>query len=69
MLRLHVPTMACGGCAKGVTKALANADPKARITIDLTTRHVQIDSVATEQELLAAMTQAGYPAERSAAAG
>lgn len=64
MLRFHVPNMTCGGCAKSVTKALSSVDPKARIETDPSTREVRIESSADEQALLAALEEAGYPAER-----
>ena len=64
MLRFHVPNMACGGCAKSVTKALQSVDPQARIETEPSAREVRISTQADEQSLLAALKEAGYPAER-----
>lgn len=64
MLRLHVPNMSCGGCAKSVTKALSSVDPKARIETDPAAREVRIESSADEKALVDVLRQAGYPAER-----
>lgn len=70
MLRFHIPNMACGGCAKSVTKALQSIDLKARIDIDQGAREVRVDTQADEQAVLTALLQAGYPAEsRPEAAG
>lgn len=63
MLRFHVPAMACGGCAKSVSKALLAVDSEARIEIDLPTRHVQVDTKLSDEALLAVLEQAGFPAE------
>ncbi len=64
MLRLRVPNMACGGCARSVTAALASVDPKARVETDPSAREVRVASSAAEKELLAVLEEAGYPAER-----
>ena len=64
MLRFHVQNMTCGGCAKSVTKALADVDPKARVDIDLATREVRVDTQADEAAIVARLKQAGYVAER-----
>ena len=64
MLRFHVPNMACGGCAKSVTKALQSVDSQARIETEPSAREVRISTQADEQSLLAALKEAGYPAER-----
>jgi copper chaperone len=64
MLRFHVPNMACGGCARSVTRAMSTIDPKARIEIDRVSREVRIDTQVNEQSILAALGQAGFPAER-----
>lgn len=65
MLRFSVPTMACGGCVKGVTRAIQGVDAEARIETDTAVREVRVESVgADETALLAALKAAGYPAER-----
>ena len=37
-MRFHIPNMSCGGCARGVTRAIESVDAKARITIDQASR-------------------------------
>ncbi len=64
MLRFTVPNMACGGCAKGVAKAVQGVDANARIETDTTAREVRVESSkANEAALLAALQDAGYPAQ------
>jgi copper chaperone len=62
MLRFHLPTMACGGCAKSVTRALSHSDPKARIEIDLTKCLVLVDTRLPTETVRAVLEQAGFPA-------
>ncbi len=64
MLRLHVPNMTCGGCAKSVTRALQSVDPQARIETDPPGREVRIESAVDESALLAVLAEAGYPAKK-----
>ncbi len=64
MLRFSVPTMACGGCAKRVTRAIQGVDAEAKIETDTAVREVRVERVgADETALLAALKAAGYPAE------
>lgn len=62
-MRLSVPDMHCGGCAKGVTRAVTTVDETATVTADLPTREVTIATCADEKEILAALAKAGFPAE------
>jgi copper chaperone len=68
MLRFTVPSIACGGCAKGVTRAIQGVDTDARVETDTAEREVRVESAkANEAALLAALQSAGYPAERKLA--
>lgn len=65
MLHFSIPTMACDGCAKGVTRAIQGVDSDAKIETDTALREVYVESAtANEAALLAALKEAGYPAER-----
>ncbi|WP_027132525.1 heavy-metal-associated domain-containing protein [Geminicoccus roseus] len=66
MLHLQVPTMACGGCAKSVTKAVLSIDPDARVQIEMVTREVRVATRQNSHAVIAALAQAGFPAERKA---
>lgn len=61
MLIFQVPKMSCGGCASTITNALKQVDEGALIVIDLASRTVKVSSDKAESELVAAMTNAGYP--------
>lgn len=62
-MKLSIPDMACGGCVKGVARAVAAVDRNARVTPDLARRVVTVDTRASEADVLAALTRAGFPAE------
>lgn len=60
-MNYQIDAMHCDGCARGVRAAVAEADPAASLTVDLTRRRVSIDS-RREAEVLAALDAAGFPA-------
>ena len=63
MLTLTVPDMHCGGCAASVQKAIHSVDPAARVEIDLGSRRVAVETIATPVQLVAAVERAGFEAE------
>ena len=63
MIRLHVSNMSCGGCAKGVTRAVQSAAEGAKVEVNLSTREVLIDGASDEVALVEALRRAGYQAE------
>lgn len=62
MSRYSVPDMSCGHCKAKIETALLDADPGAELTFDMEAREVEVDSVLSAAEVIAAMTAAGYPA-------
>ena len=62
-MKLHIETMTCGGCARGVTKAIQSLDMKAQVKANPPTRSVEVETSASEAEILAALSKAGYPAK------
>lgn len=67
MYRFRIASMSCGGCAKGVTASLRQADPQAKIDIQLDTREVAVTSSLHATRLEQAMRDAGWPVERVSA--
>ncbi|WP_425454199.1 heavy-metal-associated domain-containing protein [Pelagibacterium sediminicola] len=63
MLQFIIPGMTCGGCARRVTNAILSVDPEAQVIADPPSRNVRVTTKAQEQALLAALEQAGYPAD------
>ena len=61
-MEFHVKGMACGGCAKSVTKAITSLDSGARVVTDISTRTVRIESLSSQSEVERGLSEAGFPA-------
>lgn len=61
-MRFHVPEMSCGHCTAAITKEIAALDPEARVSTDLGTRMVEVDTSRTDGAVLGAIKAAGYEA-------
>lgn len=57
--------MTCGGCARGVTKAIQSVDVQAEVNANPPARSVEVNSSATQDAILAALSKAGFPARVS----
>lgn len=60
MIQFNIPSMSCGHCVKAVTQAVQEVDPQAKVTIDLGTKQVQVDSQADRQKIVESLVEAGY---------
>ena len=61
MLAFEVNDMSCGHCVGAITKALKEADPDARVEVDLPAHRVLVQSaVASAEALEEAIREAGY---------
>lgn len=61
-MRFHIESMTCGGCARGVTRAIQSVDPTAEVVADPPSRRVEVTTVATREQIEAALDEAGFPA-------
>ncbi len=61
MLQLVVPDLSCGHCMNVINKAVAGIDADAKVSFDLPTQTVSVDSSANAQDVMAAIEEAGYP--------
>ena len=68
MYELTVEGMSCGHCVGRVTKSVQDIDQAAKVTIDLPTKKVRIDSQADLDKIAAAIDEAGYPVSARATA-
>lgn len=62
MIRIHIPNMECGGCAKGVAATLQDAAPGAAVTVELERREVLV-AAADAAPILQALRADGWQAE------
>ena len=60
-MQFHIENMTCGGCVRGVTKAIQALDPKAEIQADPPTRKLQVQTSASQEQIMAALNEAGFP--------
>ncbi|MBZ0124509.1 MAG: cation transporter [Roseovarius sp.] len=67
MTRLSVPDMTCGHCTAAIEKAIKAIDPTARVSCDLGTHNVDVQSALSGQALSEAIRDAGYDVTAPAA--
>lgn len=60
-MQFHLQDMTCGGCVRGVTRAIHSVDPDARIEADPPTHRVEVTTTASREAIAAALTEAGFP--------
>jgi len=53
--------MTCGGCARGVTKAIQSVDENAKVIADPPSHSVKVETTATQQQVVDALSEAGFP--------
>jgi copper chaperone len=60
MIEFSIPAISCGHCARAVTEAVHEVDPKAEVKVDIATKQVQVQTEAARAAVAAALTEAGY---------
>ena len=65
-MQFQIDNMACGGCAKSVTKAIHSVDPLAKVDIDLNLKRVTVESGADQSTVAVVLQDAGFPPRRAA---
>ena len=63
IVELQVQGMSCGSCVKHVTGALRPLEGVNDVTVDLQAGRVKVSGDSDSHALLAALENAGYPAE------
>ena len=48
-MEFHVENMTCGGCARGVTRAIQALDANAKVIADPPSRKVTVETTATHK--------------------
>lgn len=62
MIKLSIPDMSCGHCAGVITKTVKQLDGAAVIAFDMPARTAELTTSAAQEEVVAALAEAGYPA-------
>ena len=60
-MEFDIPAISCGHCVKAVTEAVQSLDPAAKVSVDLTSKKVRVETSQDRTALVAALTEAGYP--------
>ena len=60
MYTATVNGMTCGHCARAVTRAIQQLDPEAVVQVDLPQKLVKIAGDLSEQDVRAAIVEAGF---------
>ena len=59
-VKLTVPSILCEGCVETVTKAIQSVDAQASVRVDLATKEVSIEPIASLADLTAAIDEVGH---------
>lgn len=65
MYTFNVPKMRCGSCVNSIKNAVKKLDDEAKVEADISTKTVKIETTLSQQEIVNAMTDAGYQPELS----
>lgn len=61
-MQLRIENMTCGGCVRGVTKAIHSVDPVAQVAADPDMRMVVVTTQSAEDDVILALEKVGFPA-------
>ena len=61
MFDLQVSGMTCGGCINAVTRALQAQDPQVKVSADLATQVVSLDTILSPELASQLIVDAGFP--------
>lgn len=59
-MKFTVLDMTCQHCVKAITQQILNADPNAKVDIDLSTKSVEVQSTLSEKSIFNAIEEAGF---------
>jgi len=62
MMKFHVADMTCGHCVSRITKAIVQLQADAKVEADLANATVSVHSTLSADEIIDAITDAGYTA-------
>lgn len=64
-MQFHIDNMSCGGCVRGVTRAIQSLDPAAEVVADLPQKSVKVTSSMPREALEEALREAGFPPRKA----
>lgn len=60
-MEFFVPRLNCGGCVRGVTRAVKAVDPGAEVVCDLQSQLVSVTTTSAPEKIFASLAEVGYP--------
>lgn len=60
MYEFKVEGMTCGGCIKSINNALRSLDPEVKVSADLESKTLRVESSKSQKDLSALIEEAGY---------
>lgn len=60
VIELQVPSIMCDGCIFAVTAGIQKQDPAAKVTADVETKQVQVETTADVASIRQAIVAAGH---------
>lgn len=61
MQQYEVPALSCEHCVRVITEAIRALDPEARVSADVATHSVNVETGQPRLAVIAALAEAGYP--------
>lgn len=62
-ITLKVPSIACGACANTITKAIEGQKPEAKVSVDVESKIVTVETEASKEMITEIITEAGHTVE------
>lgn len=62
-MQLKVPSIACEVCAETITKAIKNSEPNAKVSVDVDSKIVSVDTNESEDTIKQVIIEAGHTVE------
>lgn len=59
-MRFEIDNMTCGACARSVTRAIHALDAEAKVEIDIPTKRVEVETIASPSAIEAALGAVGF---------
>ena len=60
VIELQVPSIMCDGCVSAITSGIHKQDPNAKVTADVETKHVKVETTVDVASIRQAILDAGH---------
>ena len=60
VVKFHVPSIACDGCAKTITEEILTHESEAKVDVDVKAKTVTVETEASEESIRQMITAVGH---------